>query len=625
MGCKRSANHVVLGLLTLMCVLATGGCSLLALKSNASLDVPKTPPDNTLAVFYFRPKGDTDAKLYSGAFARALSDRLYCAPDYQISQPTAMAIEEQLNALKHSWRDAITDDIAKRAGGRLGARYVITGDFQLHGRNADVSVYMSDLTKASSKPFALKQSGELSDLPQMQTAMVSDIVRAMNKDPKKALSGSYGKPNFTKPSTLLLYGQSLYSKDAKQAMAYRWQDVRDDPDSLFATLRVLGTYVYGSAPCTTIRSDSRLQALAGDAAKRFADNAEIGYLIGWLYIQQYQYKTAEAYLHELVGRAPDYTRGRDALANVATYRGDSALAVEEARKLVDIWPTSARSHLVLADAYRAAASDARRGHFYGDMTMGVRRKWQRSLEQAYREACITLRLDPQFSMAWGIVMDCSRELGYRDYDRRAFEEMVKLDPKNYSAYSGYANSLVSQWGGTEPQRQALYIRVDKAFGKDSVESCLIRGHEMLCELEHDALRPEILRLADMALQKSKGKSLDALDLKCTVMIGLHRRAEMLEIAKKGFAADPSPRWRMLLARGYEFRWDEMHDQAALPEAQRLLAVYVDELPFESAGHDHLGWCLSHLGHRAEAKKEFLRALEIDPSDSMAKEKMVYVQ
>jgi tetratricopeptide (TPR) repeat protein len=82
---------------------------------------------------------------------------------------------------------------------------------------------------------------------------------------------------------------------------------------------------------------------------------------------------------------------------------------------------------------------------------------------------------------------------------------------------------------------------------------------------------------------------------------------------------------MLLARGYQFRWEEAHDRNALSEACKLLTVYVDELPNNNYGHDQLGWCLSHMGNRALAKKEFLRALELDPADDLAKEKLTYVQ
>lgn len=148
---------------------------------------------------------------------------------------------------------------------------------------------------------------------------------------------------------------------------------------------------------------------------------------------------------------------------------------------------------------------------------------------------------------------------------------------------------------------------------------------MIAEVGQDKDRIEILRLADKVLARSKGQNQSALELKCRVLMGLHRRAEMLEVAKKGFQIDPSPRWRMLLARGNAFRWEDAHDPGALTQVYKLLTVYVNELPQDPEGHDYLGWCLSHMGRRDSAKKEFERALELDPSDQFAREKMEYVR
>jgi hypothetical protein len=52
---------------------------------------------------------------------------------------------------------------------------------------------------------------------------------------------------------------------------------------------------------------------------------------------------------------------------------------------------------------------------------------------------------------------------------------------------------------------------------------------------------------------------------------------------------------------------------------------VRELPNDVIGRLQWGWCLSHQGHRAEAKAQFLKGLELDPGNQILKEKLQYVQ
>jgi len=193
------------------------------------------------------------------------------------------------------------------------------------------------------------------------------------------------------------------------------------------------------------------------------------------------------------------------------------------------------------------------------------------------------------------------------------------------AYIGYAFTYSPQWGGKKNQQEQILAMADNALGKDSPGACIVRAQILMRNTEHENDRPEILALANKAIAKSGGKSEGALSLKCTVLIGLRRRAEMLEVAKKGFTLDPSPSWRMLLVRGFAFRWEDARDPKALAMAYLLVNDYVDQIPYDPTGHGYLGWCLSHMGRRAEAKKEFEAALELDPSNEFAKEKMSYVQ
>ncbi len=617
---RSTVSAVLKVVCSLWLLLSIAGCMRTGTSPDSQVPVPKNRPSNTIAVFPFRWNGDGDAKFYAAGFFRALSDRLYGTADCQINQPNMNAIQEQLDRLKQPFPEPISDNKAISAAKVLGTHYVLTGDFALGKDTAEVSINLIDLTAKSPKPSVIRRSGKVSDLPKMQTDLATDVIKAMGIDPRKALAGSAAAPNFSKPSILLLHGRSCYSEKLEDALSLRWRCVKEDPDSLFAALRVLGTYVYGNVKCMEIRSDRRLQTFIPDVGERFPDNCQVAYITGRLYYQQYQYKKSQEYMRAAVKRFPDYTGGHGVLAAAAMERGETALALAEARKVAELWPTNPNAHVLLAQAYgNIADSERRQMNSFGAKTFWAMWNRQRSSNQAYREASIALALDPRDLYAWQVVMDVSRDLGYPGYDYKAFQQMVKLDPKYHYAYSAYLRSL------GRDNRDQFFARVDRVFGKDSAEACLLRGWHLRDWADSEVEHSEVLRLADKALAKSKGDILPALSLKTEALISLHKRAEMLELAKKGYALDPSPYWSSLLAKGYEFRWEDMHDPSALNAAYKLWTHYVDEFPDAAYGHDHLGWCLSHMGQRAAAKKEFERALQIDPGDRFAREKMAYVR
>lgn len=610
--------------LVTLCMFLAAGCSYLPLQTTRTIKVPKTPPANSLAVFCFRPNGDAEAKLYAIGFARALADRLHCAPTCVTLQPSAEAAGQALWMPDHKVVDFVPDKAARAAASDLGVRYYLTGDVQVTGGNVSITAYLFDRSNESRKPV-LKVSGKPSDLPSMQVALVDQIVKAMDLRPRGDQTRELATPNFTKADTLKAYAESYQSEDLKKVEGLRWRMVNDDPSSSFAVLRLLEFYVHGPAGCRDLLGNSRLTIFIGRASGMFPKNTHMNTLIGWLYGKQYKYKEAESFLKPVVLNDPSSAWAHMALSAAAMYRCDSEQAVKEAQAAADLWPTGAYVHQTLSEAYASAATSARHGHHYSEMNRQMKRDWQRNSISAYEEAYTALKLDPNNYSAWASIMTASRELGYNDYVRSAFHELIRINPKDVNAYAQYAFTFSPRQGGDKAQQEQILALADKGLGKDSADAYLVRAYVMMNNIKHGSDRPAILALLDKAIAKSGGKDDWALMLKCTVLDGMGRRAEMLEVAKKGFILDPSPDWRMILARGFVHRWQDARDPKALASAYLLLKDYVDQIPYDPTGHDYLGWCLSHMGRRAEAKKEFETALKLDPSDEFAKEKMSYVK
>ncbi len=328
-----------------------------------------------------------------------------------------------------------------------------------------------------------------------------------------------------------------------------------------------------------------------------------------------------------MSRDPGLVRAHDMLAYTAIGRYDADLAIEEAKKVVALWPTRASSHALLSKAYDIAAGNARQGHYFNDMSASVKRAWRQNSEEAQKEARIAVSLDSDCVWAWKSILDIAREIGPRQDVEAAFSELMRIDPKDLNAYQTYGVSVSPLWGGERIDQEAVFAQAEQAFGQGSAEVCVIRGWVLMANADRAETREERLRLAETALSKAKDPQvrLSALQLKCRVLMGLKRHDEMLEVAKKGFELCPDLGWRMELAKAYQFRWQDARDRAALDSAADLLRVYVDELPFSPYGRVQYGWCLSHQGDRNAARAQFLKALELDPANELAKEKLQYVQ
>lgn len=586
--------------------------------------VAEVAPAETVAIFNFRPDGDADAKYYAIGFARALADRLYCAPTTLTQQPSLSELAEQLCLRDRDPREPVSDKLALDISKSLGVRYVITGDFRQNGNQVHISVSLSDMSVDASQP-PITASGTLSNLHGMQVGLAKRIAEAMKLDFNPALLKSSGDFNFRHPKTLLLYGRSFLADDFKETERYRWQAVEMDPHSSFPAIRLLEFYVYGPATCREIQAERRLPGLVETAARRFPNNSHLAMLRGLLLAKQYEYRKAEAVLKALVKADPKMVAAHSALAEVAKCRNDADLAVKEGKVLVSLWPTSARCHAFLSSAYNSAADNARRGRYYGKMLSAAKEAWQHNSEAGLREARIATRLDRNCASAWADILVIGRELGLdKDHDT-AFRELIRINPKNLNAYEMYAFSFSPQWGGTAREQERVFSMAEEVFGEGSSEACLLRGWVGSANSDRAQHREENLALFNEAISKSKGQNNMALHLKCETLMGLRRRGEMLEVAKQGFELWPSPEWRMLLAKGYQFRWEDARDRAALDKAAELLSVYVAEIPFDPHGHNEYGWCLSHQGKRKEARREFLTALELDPGNRVATEKLKFVR
>lgn len=598
---------------------AIAGCSLKppkAVDRIAEVSVPKTPPPNSIIIFKFRPQGDPDAKFYGAGFTTALCERMFCAH-------TSLTLQDR----PYESTNSPSDDRRKRAqqwsrkaalrrGKTAGVRYILIGDAMLTGDRISVSAELSDVTTGA-KIAGFKTSGTLSDLPSMKVSMAQQVVRAMGLKPDAEQSKALRQPTFAKPETILLCGKSYFAEDDK-ACDFAWQAWQRDPGSELAAENVLASYMSRHDTYRDISKDKRLSAFLETASRRFPTDPDIKSMIAGLYTGQYQFKKAEMLLRSIVKTDPKYDYAHGLLRYVAAWRQDADLAVKEARTSVEAWPTSPHAHGALADAYELAARNARRDHPTQELSRAMRRSWESNTNAAFDEASIAVRLDPDCARAWRIIMRTSFDLQWSTYADRALKEMIRIDPKDPAAYREYATGIAQGMTASRRLDEVLAL-ADKNLGPGSADACLVRGWVLLAGSPGTKQFEEVLSLANGALMKSKESRSSALDLKVQALKGLGRMQDVLQTAKKGFEMDPSPRWRTLLAAAYIHQRSESDDQAALRKAVELMTVYADEIPFDSYGHSCLGWCLSRLGHREEAIKQYAWALALDPCDKYSRD------
>lgn len=591
--------------------------------------VPTKVPDNSVEVFNFRYSGDADSRFYAIGFSRALSDRLYCAPTCLTQQYTVNELSDLCWSKKIDFKEPMPDDKARKLGKVFGVRYAITGDMRLSSGNVDMTVNLLDLSKAALA--SIKVSGSISDLPSLQTKAVDKLVKVMKLNPSAAQNRELGKPNFTDPGILALYGRSSLSKNYKQVASYRWNMVDKDPDSSFAVLRLLEFYAYGNATCREIEHNTRLKMLLAGLDKRFPANSHIALLCGQILGRQYRYQDAEVALEQVADEDPDMARAHGALSCIARCRENGDLALEEGKKYVDLWPTNSIGHTGLSYDYAALADNERHGHYYNEMNQFTERKWRFNTQEGYREALIATKLNRDNYSAWYRILCASRELSRDDDVKEAYKEMVRINPKCWDAYIEYGFCFSPQWGGSDYEQQQVMADAEKAMGKGSTDALIVHARMIMCNVPSNGQRvgspyaSEVLSIANKVCSKSKDPDENMMLLKCRAYMLNRRRAEFLDTAQKSFDKWGSLEWRYLLGKGYAFKYEDKRDYNYLRKSEEMFSGYVKEIPYDPRGYIDWGWCLSHMGNRDEARAKFQKALDLDPANELAKEKMKYVQ
>lgn len=586
-----------------------------------NVQIPKDVNKQTLAVFNFRPHGDVDAKLYSIGFARALADRLYCAPTGLTQQMTVAEISWQLGAMRLDTRKPVADDIAVKCGKGLYVSWVVTGDLTLTGGQAKLSVNLIDTR--SGKTATYRADGAIDELPSLQTKLVAEIIKGMRLQPTSDQLREVAKPNFSRPQTLELYGRSFFlTSDLKQCEALRWQALDGDPGASFAVLRLLEFFNYAGLTIPEMQSNKRFVALCDDIDNQYPANSHVMAMKGLLLVNQGEYADGEAVLRRLVKADPDFVRGHTALEYAARCRQNADLAVAEAQRFVELWPDNAYLHAALARAYDLVANNARRGHYHSDMTWAQRNLWQTNCQRTLEEAVTAIKMDRDCEEGWTQLLGVSLQFSrYGDRDK-AYNELLRIDPKNLSAYKDYAVCFVPQWGGSDSDLERIYSRAEAVFGKESPEVYDLRASTMMCYVEN---RNDILPMVDEAIKRCKTPDGDLLLTKSELLLGVRRLEEAQVLAEEGVKKWNTPSWRFQLGRCYAMRYEIKHDAQALDKAAEIFKNHVHEVPYATNGYLQWGWCLSHQGHRADAKAQFLKGLELDPTNKMLNAKMKYVQ
>lgn len=589
---------------------------------DVNVQIPKGFNKQTLVVLNFRPHGDANANLYAIGFARALADRLYCAPTGITQQMNSSEICCSLCARKLDPTKPVSDDIALAIGKEMAVAWVITGDMYRSGNQTKLVLKLTDTRSGKATTFTIQEASNA--LPAMQTQAVGRIIKGMGIKLTQAQTEAASSPNFSRPQTLELYARSFLTNKLKECETLRWQAAEGDSGATFPILRLLEFYQCADLSIPEIRSNKRLASLLAETEKQFPTYSHISALKGLLLAKQCRYADAETRLRKLVEDDPGFIRGHTALAYVAVCRWDGKLDVAECRKLVEMWPNNAYLHACLAEAYNIAAGNARLGHYSSDMNYGMRRAWKANCNNALKEAALAVKMDLDCYEGWSALGGVALQLGRQSDVDRAFKEKVRINPRNEGAYISYASSFSPQWGGSEADRQRVYAQAESVFGKDSPQVCAIRASTMLGYEPDLRPRDEILRNVELGL-KQNGSSSGLLFLKSQVLFGLKRFDEAEAMAIDGVKRWDTPAWRFHLARCYSMRYQHGGDREALDKASELFADHAHEEPNDPYSFYYWGWCLSHQGRRAEARAKFLKTLELDPTNEGAKEKMKYVQ
>lgn len=591
---------------------------------DVKVEIPTDANNQTLAVFNFRSQGDADAKYYAIGFARALADRLYCAPTAVTQQVTMAEIGQQFGAAKMDARTSPRDDIAAKMGRKLAVAWVVTGDMGLSSGRSSLKLRL--LNTGSGKAAEYRAEGPLSDLPALQTKLAKQIVDGMGLKPTEGQIAELARPNFSNPQILSLYGRALFENTDEKCEGLRWQALDSDPHSSFAALRLLEYYHHVDLPIPRMQANKKLQMLIGSVDCEFSGNSQVRVMKGLLLVDQCEFADGQTYLQKLVEDDPDMVRAHSALGYVARCREDGDLAVAQCSEAVRLWPNNAYLHAALASAYGLASDNARRGNYLSDMSWSRSNKWRSCCNNQLDEAVTAIKVDKDCSDGWSELMSVSLQLG-RIRDREtAYHEMIRINPKNLDAYETYSGCFLPQWGGSTSDLDRICSEAEAAFGKDAPEVFSLRAWALSRYPRDTGLHETILQTLESGLKRCKQPDPDMLHNKSVTLLEINRIDEAQAIALEGVNRWNTLGWRMQLARCYAMRWDKGHrDRAALDKAAELYKEYEHEVPFDTIGYVQYGWCLSHQGHRDGARAQFQKGLELDPGNQVLTAKMKYVE
>ncbi len=603
----RPRLPVVRAALVTLCVLLAAGCSFLG---GHKVNMPKNAPANTLVTFYLAPSGDSDARYYGAGLTAALGQTLGAARPPIVYQASPYGDD---GPLRNAGPKQLSQAEAIKAVRTMGARYGLTGFFRLGGDEVLVTLWVIDATRPSWRK-QINATGKLADLSSLEPALTRQVIAAMGLKPSDEQSKALNRAGFTKPKTLMLIGKALLTKDLKQSLAIMSQAWKVEPTSLLATYHTLAVSSDPDFTYTDMAGNKALPQVINSAMKYFANEPIIKESMAWLSIRKYQYATAEVILDPVLR---DY---RDAImphslhsyAAIARHNGDEA--VEEAERLVDLWPSSSAMHAQLAQAYARRAADARNRHSVSQLSGAVRKRWQADSKAAFDEASAAVKVDRNCVRAWHVIMAVSMDMGKNDQAMSAFRQIVRLEPAKPRTYQAFlAGSMGAE--GSEQNLDAVLALADRNLSVR--DAYVVRGMSILADSPGRNGLIHALTMAGKALKLSDDFDSDTFELACRSAVGLNQTVGALALAKLGFGEDPSPKWRSLLASAYMMQWRQVRDQQALGKAADLMAGYVLEIPGESYGHSLYGYCLLEQDKRDQARTELSRALELDPNDQNA--------
>lgn len=585
---------------------------------------PSGPSQPTLAVV---ATADSEPFPTAVGFAQALADRLHCAPKCLTQQYTDFEVDCIMRGTGTQLKTLSTTE-AKKSAKCLGVDCLVALRIKTAERNIRLDAI---ILRAKPKPreVSVSISGAETDLPKLQADLANRVVGVLGLKLKPDQSAEIGKPNFSNPATLTFYGKSRMAHTMAEAASLHKKMLEADPGSAFANVQFVSLYVRGPADYLDIRRARAADVLAR-AEKQWPDNSLVRSLKAPLLVKLYNYEDAEKAALKLVRSDSSFALAHSDLSAVARRRGDADLAVLEGQWYATLWPSNPFAHSALACGYLLTAHNARRGHGYIEMSWQTKRKWKSTLESCVNEARTAVKLFPHCGPAWRTLIITGRELG-DPQTRKAFEAACESDPNDLSAYVEYGFSLSPQWGGSRQDEMNVVNLARKRFGANSpqaqiVEAAIMRqytynaGYTLGGRYEDDMLLPCAWRdRIGRDLQQSLAL------VKCRNYVIARQRAKVYTTAKSGFETWHSLIWRNLYGMGCSFCYEDQQDRKALEKACELFAECSRQVPYETSFYVRWGWCLSHMGNSAAAKAKFLKALELDPLNNFAKEKLRYVQ